>query len=59
LKELCKKVGRDYDLILKTKLGEVLIDNNEGEAKKRVNRILKGMSEQQINEYIIYRTAYR
>jgi hypothetical protein len=59
LKELCKKVGRDYDLILKTKLGEVLIDNNEEEAKKRVNRILKGMSEQQINEYIIYRTAYR
>jgi F420-dependent oxidoreductase-like protein len=57
LKEHCKKVGRDYDSILKTKLGGVLIDNNEEEAKKRVNLILKGMSEQQIKEYIIYGTA--
>lgn len=59
LKEHCKKVGRDYDSILKTKLGGVLIDNNEEEAKKRVNRIFKGMSEQQINEYIIYGTPDR
>ena len=29
LKEHCKKVGRDYDSILKTKLGSVVIDNNE------------------------------
>jgi F420-dependent oxidoreductase-like protein len=57
LKEHCKKVGRDYDSILKTKLGGVLIDNDEKEAKKRVNLILKGMSEQQIKEYIIYGTA--
>ena len=57
LKEHCTKVGRDYDSILKTKLGGVLIDNNEEEAKKRVNLILKGMSEQQIKEYIIYGTA--
>jgi F420-dependent oxidoreductase-like protein len=57
LKEHCKKVGRDYDSILKTKLGGVLIDNEEEEAKKRVNLILKGMSEQQIKEYIIYGTA--
>jgi F420-dependent oxidoreductase-like protein len=57
LKEHCKKVGRDYDSILKTKLGGVLIDNNEEEVKKRVNLILKGMSEQQIKEYIIYGTA--
>jgi F420-dependent oxidoreductase-like protein len=57
LKEHCKKVGRDYDSILKTKLGGVLIDNDEEEAKKRVNLILKGMSEQQIKEYIIYGTA--
>jgi F420-dependent oxidoreductase-like protein len=57
LKEHCTKVGRDYDSILKTKLGGVLIDNDEEEAKKRVNLILKGMSEQQIKEYIIYGTA--
>ena len=57
LKEHCKKVGRDYDSILKTKLGSVLIDNNEEAAKERVIRIFKGMSEQQISEYVIYGTA--
>ena len=57
LKEHCKKVGRDYDSILKTKLGSVLIDNNEEAAKERVSRIFKGMSEQQISEYVIYGTA--
>ena len=57
LKEHCKKVGRDYDSILKTKLGRVLIDKNEEAAKERVSRIFKGMSEQQISEYVIYGTA--
>jgi alkanesulfonate monooxygenase SsuD/methylene tetrahydromethanopterin reductase-like flavin-dependent oxidoreductase (luciferase family) len=57
LKEHCKKVGRDYDSILKTKLGSVLIDKNEEAAKKRVSRIFRGMPEQQINEYVIYGTA--
>lgn len=57
LKEHCKKVGRDYDSILKTKLGSVLIDKNEETAKERVNRIFKGMSEQMIREYVIYGTA--
>ena len=55
LKEHCKKVGRDYDSILKTKLGSVLIDKNA--AKERVSRIFKGMSEQLIREYVIYGTA--
>ena len=57
LKEHCKKVGRDYDSILKTKLGSVIIDKNEEAAKERVSRIFKGMSEQQISEYVIYGTA--
>src|SRR5207342_1043775 len=52
LKEHCKKVGRDYDSILKTKLGSVLIDKNEEAAKERVSRIFKGMSEQLIREYV-------
>jgi alkanesulfonate monooxygenase SsuD/methylene tetrahydromethanopterin reductase-like flavin-dependent oxidoreductase (luciferase family) len=56
LKEHCKKVGRDYDSILKTKLGGILIEKSEEEAKKRINRILKGMSEQLINEFFIYGT---
>jgi len=57
LKEHCKKVDRDYDSILKTKLGSVLIDINEEAAKERVSRFFKGMSEQQISEYVIYGTA--
>ena len=57
MKEHCKKVGRDYDSILKTKLGSVLIDKNDESAKERVSRIFKGMSEQQISEYVIYGTA--
>ena len=57
LKEHCKKVGRDYDSILKSKLGSVLIDKNEEAAKERVSRIFKGMSEQLIREYVIYGTA--
>ena len=57
LKEHCKKVGRDYDSILKTKLGSVIIDKNEEAAKDRVSHIFKGMPEQQISQYVIYGTA--
>lgn len=38
LKEHCKKVGRDYDLILKTKLGGILIEKSEEEAKEKPNK---------------------
>jgi alkanesulfonate monooxygenase SsuD/methylene tetrahydromethanopterin reductase-like flavin-dependent oxidoreductase (luciferase family) len=57
LKEHCKKVGRDYDSILKTKLGSIIIDKNDETAMERVGRIFKGMSEQQISEYVIYGTT--
>jgi len=57
LKEHCKKVGRDYDLILKTKLGGILIEKSEEEAKEKVKQILKGIPEQQIGEYLIYGTV--
>ena len=57
MKEHCKKVGREYDSILKTKLGSIIIDKNEETAKEKVGRIFKGMSEQQISEYVIYGTA--
>ena len=38
LKEHCKSVGRDYDSILKTKLGVVLIDKDKEMAKKRMQQ---------------------
>lgn len=50
-------MGRDYNSILKTKLGSVLIDDSEELAKKRVSGIFKGWPEEQIREYVIYGTA--
>ena len=57
LKEHCKKVGRDYDLILKTKLGGILIEKSQEEAEEKAKQIFKGMPEQQIKEFLIYGTV--
>jgi len=56
LKEHCKSVGRDYDSILKTKLGLVLIDKDKEVAKKRMQQISKAIPEEQITEFAIYGT---
>src|SRR5690242_14681418 len=53
LNEHCKSVGRDYDSILKTKLGIVIIDDDKESAKKRVQETLRGMPEDQIKEFAI------
>jgi hypothetical protein len=37
----CKSVGRDYDSILKTQLGPVVIDNGRRWRRKKNNRFLK------------------
>ena len=55
LKEHCKSVGRDYDSILKSKLGAIAIDDDKEIAKKRVQQITK-MPEEQIREFAIYGT---
>ena len=55
LKEHCKSVGRDYDSILKTTLGAIIIDDDKEIAKKRVQQITK-MPEEQIREFAIYGT---
>ena len=56
LKEHCKSVGRDYNSILKTKLGAVIIDDNYDMAKNRVRQTLRGIPEEQIKEFVIYGT---
>ena len=56
LKEHCRNVGRDYDSILKTKLGVVVIDDDKEMARKRLLHITKGIPEEQINEFAIYGT---
>ena len=56
LKAHCKSVGRDYDSILKTKLGVVVIDNDGRKAKKSVQQAFMGMPEAQLREFAIYGT---
>ena len=45
LKTHCRNVNRDYDSILKTKLGVVVIDNDGLMAKKKVQQAFIGMPE--------------
>jgi len=52
LREHCRLVGRDYDSILKTKLGHVVIDKN----KEKVMEAIKGLPEDRRREYAIYWT---
>jgi alkanesulfonate monooxygenase SsuD/methylene tetrahydromethanopterin reductase-like flavin-dependent oxidoreductase (luciferase family) len=56
LNEHCKSVGRDYDSILKTKLGIVIMDDDKESAKNRVQETFRGMPEDQIREFAIYGT---
>ena len=57
LKEHCKAVGRDYDSIMKTKLGFIIIDNDKEMATKRVHQYFKAMPEEQVREFVTYGTA--
>jgi len=56
LKEHCKSVGRDFDSILKTKLGTIVLDNNREAAKDRIEENFRGVPEEQIKEFVIYGT---
>ena len=52
LREHCKSVGRDYDSILKTKLGFVIIDKDREMGEKRVQQISKVMPKEQLGEFL-------
>lgn len=56
LNEHCKSVGRDYDSILKTKLGFIVIDNDKEMVEKRVQQISKVIPKEQVGEFVIYGT---
>jgi alkanesulfonate monooxygenase SsuD/methylene tetrahydromethanopterin reductase-like flavin-dependent oxidoreductase (luciferase family) len=56
LKEHCKTVGRDYDSILKTKLGAIIIDDNSDMVKHKIRETFRGIPEEQIREFVIYGT---
>ena len=56
LNEHCKTVSRDYDSILKTKLGFIVIDNDKETAEKRVQQISKAIPEERVREFLMYGT---
>jgi F420-dependent oxidoreductase-like protein len=55
LKEHCRSAGREYESILKTKLGIVVIDDDKETARKRLQQISR-IPQEQINEFAIYGT---
>jgi F420-dependent oxidoreductase-like protein len=56
LKEHCKSVGRDYDSILKTKLGFIVVDEDKEMVDKRLQQILKVIPKEQVGEFLIHGT---
>ena len=52
LREHCRSVGRDYDSILKTKLGHVVIDKNQ----EKITAAIKDLPEERRRKYAIYGT---
>ena len=56
LKQHCISVGRDYNSILKTKLGLIVVDNDNERVEKSVQQISKVMPKEQVGEYLIYGT---
>ena len=49
-------MDRDYDSMLKTKLGDVVIDNDRRMAKKKLQQAFMGMPDAQLSEFAIYGT---
>jgi F420-dependent oxidoreductase-like protein len=52
LREHCRSVGRDYDSIVKSKLGHIVIDTD----KEKVTEAIKGMPEDRRQEYAVHGT---
>ncbi len=55
LRDHCKAVGRDYDSIIKTKLGVVAIDKDSGALRQRVAENFK-MPEKMLGEFMVMGT---
>ncbi len=57
LREHCRAVGRDYDDILKTKLGHLVIARDVEEARSIAE--VEGHTPERLNDYVIYGTPDR
>jgi alkanesulfonate monooxygenase SsuD/methylene tetrahydromethanopterin reductase-like flavin-dependent oxidoreductase (luciferase family) len=56
LKKHCKAVDRDYDSILKTRLGRVMIDKDKGTIQARVAKAMKDVPKERIEEFLLFGT---
>jgi F420-dependent oxidoreductase-like protein len=56
LREHCKSVGRDYDSILKTKLTQLIISEDEKAVNQIVGRISQRISNERLKEAVMYGT---
>lgn len=56
LRRHCQTVGRDYDSILKTKLGHVIIDKDKDRLKEKLTDALRGIPEERLKEFATYGT---
>lgn len=56
LRQHCQTVGRDYDSILKTKLGHVIIDKDKDRLKAKLTDALRGIPEERLKEFATYGT---
>jgi F420-dependent oxidoreductase-like protein len=53
LRDHCKAVGRDYDSVLKTRLGRVMIDKDKVAVQARVAKAMKDVPEEMVREFLI------
>lgn len=53
LREHCRAVGRDYDNIVKTKLGAVVIDKDSDTLRRRVSEAFNQWPDEMRNEFVI------
>jgi F420-dependent oxidoreductase-like protein len=53
LKNHCKTEGRDYNSILKTRLGRLMIDNDKSKLQARVAKTSAGVSAEMLREFLV------
>jgi len=53
LREHCKAIGRNYDEIVKTKLGAIVIDKDSDTVRRRVSETFGKISDEMRNEFVI------
>jgi F420-dependent oxidoreductase-like protein len=56
LRDHCNSAGRDYESVLKTKLGRVMIDKDKDALQARVSKAMKDVPEERVREFLTFGT---